>query len=60
MKKLEGHSNRVNSVSFDWKGLLARVSLDETVQVWDVDTGKCLKKLEGHSDWVLLLMEMDY
>jgi WD40 repeat protein len=26
-------------------------SWDETLRVWDVDTGECVRALEGH-DWV--------
>jgi WD40 repeat protein len=25
------------------------VSWDETLRVWDVDTGECVRELEGHS-----------
>ena len=27
-------------------------SLDKTLKVWDVATGKCVATLEGHSNWV--------
>tara|TARA_B100000459_G_scaffold21990_1_gene10818 strand:- start:17 stop:184 length:168 start_codon:yes stop_codon:yes gene_type:complete len=27
-------------------------SYDKTLKVWDVETGKCLAMLEGHSDYV--------
>ena len=28
-------------------------SLDNTVRLWDTATGACVRKLEGHSGWVL-------
>jgi WD domain, G-beta repeat len=50
---LEGHSSGVNSVVFSPDGSrVASVSYDNTVRVWDVQTGQCQHTLEGHSDGV--------
>ena len=50
---LEGHGDAVNSVCFSPDGCrLASGSNDETVRLWDVETGVCVKTLEGHGDWV--------
>ncbi|KXJ84839.1 WD40-repeat-containing domain protein, partial [Microdochium bolleyi] len=32
--------------------LLALVSRDKTVRIWDVSTGYCVKTLRGHTEWV--------
>ena len=42
--------DHVLSVSFDNHGLLASGSKDNTVKVWNVTTGECLKTLGGHTD----------
>ncbi|MGF2038742.1 MAG: ribosome assembly protein 4 [Nostoc sp. CmiVER01] len=47
---LEGHSSRVFSVGFSPDGkTLASGSLDNTIKLWDVSTGKAIKTLTGHS-----------
>jgi WD40 repeat protein len=49
VKTLEGHSDRVNSVSFSPDGQwIASGSKDKTVRVWSVESGECVS-LEGHS-----------
>ena len=32
--------------------MLASGSHDQTVKLWDVNTGQCLKTLQGHTSWV--------
>ncbi len=50
---LEGRRVRVRSVCFSPDGKkLASGSADETVRLWDVETGACVRKLEGHGDVV--------
>ncbi|MDY6988900.1 MAG: DUF4062 domain-containing protein, partial [Thermodesulfobacteriota bacterium] len=49
LKTLQGHTSWVASVSVTPDGRLAvSGSQDETVRVWDIETGKCIKTLEGH------------
>jgi WD40 repeat protein len=43
---LEGHSNYVASVALSQEG-------NKIVSVWDVASGRQLKKLEGHSSQVV-------
>ncbi|NJR75386.1 MAG: WD40 repeat domain-containing protein [Scytonema sp. CRU_2_7] len=49
LRTLEGHDNRVRSVSFSSdRKTLASSSDDTSIIVWDVETGELLSKLEGH------------
>jgi WD40 repeat protein len=63
LKTLHCHDSRVLSVSFSpvcLRGaspegigqILASGNDDQTVKLWDVQTGQCLKVLEGHTGWV--------
>ncbi|MGV0102186.1 WD40 repeat domain-containing protein [Nostoc sp. DSM 114160] len=50
---MQGHTNSVYSVAFSADGcILASGSGDQTVKLWDVDTGNCLRTLSGHTRWV--------
>ncbi len=52
-KTLSGHSGYVYSVSFNPDGrLLASGGGDNTIKLWDVETGHELKTLQGHSGYV--------
>ena len=54
LQTLEGHSNAVTSVAFSHDSTrLASASEDNTVKVWDANSGACLRTLEGHSDQVI-------
>ncbi|MCJ1468553.1 hypothetical protein MMC07_007182 [Pseudocyphellaria aurata] len=50
---LEGHSDCVNSTAFapDGKLIVSESDDDNTVRLWDVDTGTACQTLEGHSDY---------
>jgi WD40 repeat protein len=46
LQTLHGHTDWVRSVTFSPDGqTLASGSTDETIKVWDVNTGKCLRTL---------------
>ena len=48
-----GHTQEVNSVVFSSDGaLLVSGGDDETVKLWDVQTGGVIKTFSGHTDWV--------
>jgi WD40 repeat protein len=50
---LGGHGNCVSAVSFSPDGkLLASGGADNTVRLWDVETGKEIKTLSGHTNKV--------
>ena len=47
----QGHSNYVFCCNFNpQSNLVVSGSFDESVRIWDVRTGKCLKTLPAHSD----------
>lgn len=45
-------SGSVSGPHFDWQILtpILSIQFDESVRIWDVKTGKCLKTLPAHSD----------
>ena len=48
---LDGHTGSVNSIDFSPKGdLLVTGSNDNTVRIWDIESGSLLSTLEGHTD----------
>jgi WD40 repeat protein len=47
---LQGHQSLVWSVAFSpTQSLLASSSVDQTIRLWDIGTGQCIKVLEGHT-----------
>ena len=50
-KTLEGHKYAVVSVAYSPDGkTLASGSLDSSIRIWNLKTGKTLRTLEGHTD----------
>ncbi|MEH1923091.1 NB-ARC domain-containing protein [Nostoc sp.] len=48
------HSNRITSIAYEpQRHIIASGCLDGTVNIWDVNTGKCLKTVQGESGAVL-------
>ncbi|MEM7133965.1 MAG: NB-ARC domain-containing protein [Chloroflexota bacterium] len=53
LKTLTEHSRIVMAIAFSPDGqTLASASIDLTIRLWDVRTGKCLKILTGHTDHI--------
>ena len=53
LQTLEGHTDWVRSVAFSHDGRrLASGSDDDTVRIWDTETGALQQTLEGHTAWV--------
>nr|AAT77083.1 putative WD G-beta repeat protein [Oryza sativa Japonica Group] len=51
MKTLSGHTNYAFCLAFSPHGnMLASGSFDETVRVWEVRSGRCLRVLPAHSE----------
>ncbi len=56
LRALEGHSAAVRDLAWSPDGThLASAGLDNTVRVWNPDTGAALATLTGHTDWVFAL-----
>ncbi len=51
---MKGHTDYVNSVGFNHDGTkIVSGSFDNTIRVWNVDTGECILTLKGHTSYVL-------
>ena len=52
-KTLQGHTNGIWSVDFSPDTIhLASGSVDQTIGLWDIQTGERLQTLVGHGNWV--------
>ena len=53
LRTLRGHTQRIGRIAWSPDGrLLASPSADQTIRLWDVETGECLRTLRGHTDTV--------
>ncbi|NJL18442.1 MAG: hypothetical protein HC938_16045 [Nitrospira sp.] len=52
-RQLLDYNGQMSGFSIAKDGTLASCSHDNTVRLWDVETGKQRLSLEGHSNWVL-------
>lgn len=48
LKIFKGHTNGVMCLQFD-DNILATGSYDNTIKIWDIDSGECLRTLQGHT-----------
>jgi F-box and WD-40 domain protein 1/11 len=51
---LRGHADSVYCLEFDSKRIISG-SRDQTIKVWDIQTGRCLGTFRGHHGSVLCL-----
>lgn len=50
IRTLKGHKDRITSLSIDYNcHRILSGSSDETLRLWDMETGECLRVLEGHT-----------
>lgn len=53
-RTLAGHDHSVSAVRFipSSGNLLVSASRDHTLRIWDINTGFCVRTLQGHTGWV--------
>jgi division protein 1 len=60
IEEMQTHTDTITSLDFDVPfGTLVTAALDDTVRVWDLNSGKCLGMLEGHHASVRCLQVQD-
>ena len=53
VRTLRGHKGTIGRIAWSPGGrMLASPSEDETIRLWDAETGECLRTLEGHKSFV--------
>lgn len=53
LQVLRGHESGIRAIAFHPSGQwLASGSHDQTIRLWDLETGQCLHVLEEHRGWV--------
>ncbi|KAL7275313.1 Mitochondrial fission protein [Rhizina undulata] len=60
IKEIKTHSDTITSLDFDVPfGTMVTAALDDSVRVWDLNSGRCLGMLEGHHASVRCLQVED-
>ncbi|KEY77917.1 hypothetical protein WD repeat protein [Aspergillus fumigatus] len=60
IKEMQAHTDMVTAIDFDYPfGTMVSAALDDTVRVWDLNTGRCTGFLEGHNASVRCLQVED-
>ncbi len=60
IKELQAHNDMITALDFDVPfGTMVTAALDDTVRVWDLNAGRCMGFLEGHTASVRTLQVED-
>ncbi|KAJ2969072.1 hypothetical protein NUW58_g10075 [Xylaria curta] len=60
IREIKAHTEQITAVDFDVPfGTMVSASLDDTVKVWDLNAGRCIGSLEGHTASVRALQVED-
>ena len=52
-KTLQGHEHEISSLEFLPGGdFLVSCSRDQTIKLWDSNSGYCVQTVKGHTDWI--------
>jgi WD40 repeat protein len=57
IKLFNEHSDSIKSIQVDeTSNKIISASDDKTIKIWDLESGKCLKTLKDHKDWVKCIL----
>ncbi|KAI0437370.1 mitochondrial division protein [Xylaria telfairii] len=60
IREIKAHTEQITALDFDVPfGTMVSASLDDTVKVWDLNAGRCIGSLEGHTASVRALQVED-
>ncbi|PQK10201.1 hypothetical protein BB8028_0002g05250 [Beauveria bassiana] len=60
IREIRAHKDTITSLDFDAPfGIMVTAALDDTVRVWDLNAGRCMGHLEGHTASVRALQVQD-
>ncbi|KAI1291491.1 mitochondrial division protein [Xylaria venustula] len=60
IREIKSHADQITALDFDVPfGTMVSASLDDTVKVWDLNVGRCIGSLEGHTASVRALQVED-
>ena len=60
IREFRAHKDNITAVDFDAPfGIMATAALDDTVKIWDLNVGRCMGSLEGHTASVRALQVED-
>ncbi|TRX96963.1 hypothetical protein FHL15_002269 [Xylaria flabelliformis] len=60
IREIKAHTEQITALDFDVPfGTMVSASLDDTIKVWDLNAGRCIGSLEGHTASVRALQVED-